>query len=200
MIFSETTMKAFTNYSRLLAATILTLGLGACGGYTSVDLGGSVTGLTTDGLVLANGGSTVTVPANATSYRFPSQIDDHGSYNITIQSQPARLTCGVASSSGTATGVAVNWANVVCAQNTYALSGTVTGLTGSGLVLANGPSQAAIAAGATTFVFPNRVADGSVYSVVVLTQPTNPMQTCTVSNGTDTMGPADVTNIKVNCI
>lgn len=192
-------MKAFAKRCSPFVAITVALALAACGGYTAVDLGGTVTGLTTDGLVLANGSSTVTIPANATSYKFPNQIDAHSDYAISIASQPAQLTCAVSNPTGTATGVAITWANVVCTQNTYALGGTVTGLTGSGLVLTNGSSSTvAIDPGATSFVFPQRVADGTVYGVAVLTQPAG--QTCTVSNGTAVMGSADVNSIQVNCI
>lgn len=180
-----------------VCALALSLAVAACGGYTTVSLGGQVVGLTVDGLVLANGDDTVAVPANASTYNFPAQIDAHGSFNVTVKTQPPRLTCIVLNPTGAATGVAITYANVVCSPNTYALGGTVSGLTTDGLVLTNGSNQAAIAANATSFVFPTRVADGSVYGVAVLTQPAG--KTCTVANGTGTMGAADVTNIQVTC-
>ena len=105
--------------------------LAACGGYTSVKLGGRVFNLTTDGLVLANGNDTVAIPANASSYVFPGQIDTHGSFAVTIQSQPARATCGLNNASGTATGVDVTYVDVVCGPNTYTLGGTISGVTTS---------------------------------------------------------------------
>lgn len=194
-------MKSFTPAARLLAAVALVAavaGLAACGGYSSISIGGSVTGLTTDGLVLANGSNTVAVPANATSYTFPQQIGNYASYSVSIQTQPARLTCVVGNNVGTASGVDINWINVSCAPNTFALGGTVTNLTGTGLRLTNGSDTVDVAAGATTFTFPTKVADGSVYGVAVLQQPTG--QTCTVTNGTAVMGPADVTSVQVNCI
>jgi hypothetical protein len=43
----------------------------------------------------------------------------------------------------------------------------------------------------------SKVGDGYPYGVTVLTQPTN--QTCTVVNGTGTMGAGPVNNIQVNC-
>jgi RNase P/RNase MRP subunit p29 len=183
---------------RLFATTaILSASLAACGGYTTVPLGGTVFGLTIDGLVLANGNDTVAVPANATSYRFPNQIDDHGTYAITIASQPAGLTCAVSSPSGTATGVAITWANVICAVNTHGIGGTVTGLTTDGLQLTNGSDVVSVAANATSFGFAGRVAEGSVYGVAVLQQPTG--QTCSVTKGTAVMGTTDVTDIQVTC-
>ncbi|HEX7646818.1 MAG TPA: hypothetical protein VF450_05365, partial [Noviherbaspirillum sp.] len=84
-------MKSFSPVARLLAAiaAIAALaGLAACGGYSAISIGGTVVGLTTDGLVLANGSNTVAVPANATSYTFPQQIGNYASYSVSIQSQP----------------------------------------------------------------------------------------------------------------
>ena len=190
-------MKSFSPVARLLAAVALLAGLAACGGYSSISIGGNVIGLTTDGLVLANGTNTVTVPANATSYTFPQQIGNYAAYSVSIQTQPARLTCVVGNNVGTASGVDINWINVTCAPNTFTLGGTVTGLTGAGLRLTNGSDTVDVAAGATTFTFPTKVPDGSVYGVAVLQQPSG--QTCTVTNGTATMGPADVATVQVTC-
>ena len=39
----------------------------------------------------------------------------------------------------------------------------------------------------------------TAYDLTVQTQPTNPSQTCSVSNGTGTIGTSDVTNITVIC-
>ncbi len=182
---------------RIGAALALLVGLAACGGYTKVNLGGSVSGLVTSGLVLINGTDTVTVPANATSYVFPAQIDDHGKFAVAIQSQPARYTCFVSGGTGLATGIPITSANVICNVNTFTVGGTITGLSSSGLTLVNGSDNLTIDAAATSFTFANNVADGSVYGVTVLTQPTG--QICTVSNGTATMTGAGVDNISVSC-
>lgn len=180
-----------------LAALALTVVLAACGGYTSVKLGGPVYNLTTDGLVLANGNDTIAIPANSTSYTFPGEIDAHGSFAVTIKSQPARATCGLLNQTGTATGVNVTYVAVTCSPNTYTVGGTVTGATADGLVLTNGSDQAIVAANATTFTFPTRVPDGNIYGVAVLANP--PGKTCQVLNGTGTMGAANVTNVQVTC-
>jgi hypothetical protein len=192
-------MTSSKTYFQRLAVCVAIAGLAGCGGYTSVDLGGTVTGLVTDGLVLANGSDTVAVPSGATSYKFPHQIGTHDAYSITVQAQPANYTCGVSSAQGTASGLSIDYANVTCAKTRHILSGTISGLTGSGLVLANGSDQVSVAAGATTFTFPTTVAELDTYGIVVLTQPTNPSQTCTVQNGTATMGSSNPTNITVSC-
>jgi hypothetical protein len=64
-------------------------------------LGGSVTGLTQDQLVLTNGSLTATIPANATSFTFPSPVYDGFNYGVTVLQQPQGLTCTVANPVGT---------------------------------------------------------------------------------------------------
>ena len=191
-------MKSVMSSFRPLVAMTVALGLSACGGYTTVPLGGKVTGLTSDGLVLANGNSTVAVPANATSYTFPDQIGDQSEYTVTVQKQPARLTCSLVNATSRATGIPIDWVNVSCVPNTYTLGGSITGLTVNGLELVNGSDTVSVSAGSTSFVFPTPVADGAVYGVAVLSQP--PGLTCSVVNGTAVMGSANVTNVQVNCM
>lgn len=191
-------MQKFSVHFRLALAMAMAAGLAACGGqHTAIDLGGTVTGLTRDGLVLANGNSTIAIPANATSYKFPEQIGNFDSYNVTVVSQPTGLTCNLANPKALATGIPITWVNVTCAQNTYTLGGTVSGLTAGPLVLVNGTDTVSIAANSTSFVFTNPVAQGAVYGVAVLTQP--PGLTCSVVNGTAVMGSGNVTGVQVSC-
>src|SRR6266705_4998158 len=83
---------------------------------------------------------------------------------------------------------------------TYTIGGTVTGLTGSGLVLQlNGGGNLPVNANATAFTFVTQLAAGAMYNVSVLTQPTNPSQTCTVSNGSGNVGSASVASISISC-
>lgn len=83
-------------------------------------------------------------------------------------------------------------------QATYAVGGTVSGLAGSGLVLQNnGGSRLSIAANGA-FTFAAGVTGGAAYSVTVQTQPLNPTQVCTVTNGTGTAN-APVSNISITC-
>ena len=191
-------MKTFLAYLRSSSlALTCAIGLAACGGYSALMLGGSVSGLTNSGLVLANGSNTVSVPANATSYSFPNQVDIGSAFHVTVQSQPQHMTCVVANITGTVGTTATTNVNVACAQNTYAVGGTISGLTAAGLVLINGADALTVAANATAFTMPTKVADGSVYGITVLTQPTG--LNCSVVNGTATMGGAAVTNVQVIC-
>lgn len=194
MTFSKT-------HIRRLAMFAAIAGLAACGGYTSVDLGGTVTGLVTDGLVLQNGTNTVAIPSGATSYKFPNQIGTHEAYGVTIKTQPAYYSCVVTNTPGTASGLSITYVNVVCSKTTHPLSVTVSGLVGTGMVLANGFDQLSVTANGTN-TFPTRVAELDTYGVVVLQQPTNTdgtRQTCTVQNGTGKVGTTDPAGIAVTC-
>ncbi len=82
----------------------------------------------------------------------------------------------------------------------YTIGGTVSGLSGSGLVLQDngGDSKTITANGAFTFATP--LSFGAMYSVTVKTEPSSPAQTCTVTNGSGTMGYANVTGVTVTCV
>lgn len=80
---------------------------------------------------------------------------------------------------------------------TYSLGGSITGLTASGLVLANGTATVSPVAGASTFSFPAALASGTSYDVVVQTQPTG--EVCTVTSGSGTIGSASATAVSITC-
>jgi Galactose oxidase, central domain len=80
---------------------------------------------------------------------------------------------------------------------TYTIGGTVTGLTGTGLVLQdNGGDNLTVTANATSFNFTTAITSGGSYSVTVLTQPAG--QSCTVTSGSGT-ATANVTNVSIAC-
>src|SRR5580765_7865668 len=83
-----------------------------------------------------------------------------------------------------------------CEKPSYKIGGTVSGLTGTGLVLRNnGGDNLAISANGA-FTFSTQLKKDESYSVTVFAQPSG--QTCTVTNGTGT-AKGNVTNIGVAC-
>ena len=82
---------------------------------------------------------------------------------------------------------------------TFTIGGTVTGLTGTGLVLQNNSGDDLIISADGSFSFATALADASTYQVSVSTQPSSPSHTCTVSNGSGTVAGAAVSNVAVNC-
>ncbi len=160
-------------------------------------VGGSVSGLTTSGLVLANGGDTVIVAANATNFALPTAVAEGAAYAVTVQSQPTGLTCAAASATGTMGSSDVSNVAVTCATNSYTLGGTISGLGGNGLVLANGTDTLSVAANATVFTMPAAVPFGAGYAVVAQSQPK--WVQCSASNGSGTMPASAVSNVAVSC-
>jgi 6-phosphogluconolactonase (cycloisomerase 2 family) len=82
--------------------------------------------------------------------------------------------------------------------NGHTIGGSVTGLTGAGLILQDNDSYLEVAQSGT-FTFPQGIATGATYAVTVWTQPSNPAQACSVSNGSGSVGSTDVTNVAVAC-
>jgi hypothetical protein len=161
------------------------------------NLGGSISGLSASGLVLANGTDTLTVNVNATSFTMPTKVAYGSHYAVTVQSPPTGLSCTVSDGSGTMPAKAVTTVAIVCADQSYLLGGAISGLTASGLVLTNGGDTRAVSSGATSFNMPTEVAYGSHYAVSVQTQPTG--LNCTVSNATGTMPAGPVYTVIVMC-
>jgi len=172
----------------------------ACGSdYT---IGGTVTGLQGSGLVLEdNGGDDLTITGTGTvSFTFKTP---QSAYNVTVKAQPTTptQTCAVIGGTGTAsanvTSVQVNCGAV------YSIGGTVTGLAGTGLVLqdtlGNVKDQLTITGtGTVPFTFNVPAPANSTYAVTVATQPINPAQTCSVTNGTGT-ATGSVNTVQVVC-
>ena len=78
----------------------------------------------------------------------------------------------------------------------YSISGSITGLTASGLVLQNNSTDdLTVSSGATSFTFTTRTT--GTYSVTVKTQPTG--LTCSLTNASGT-ATADVTDIAISCV
>ncbi len=164
-------------------------------------IGGTVSGLAGTGLVLRNnGGDNLSINANG-GFTFTTPVASGDNYAVTVFTQPSNptQTCVVSNGAGTVGAANVTNVAVNCTTNTFSIGGTVSGLAGTGLVLRNngGNNLAINANGAFTFTTP--VASGAAYAVTVFTQPSNPTQTCVVSNGAGTVGAANVTNVAVNC-
>ena len=85
------------------------------------------------------------------------------------------------------------------AAGNFTIGGTVSGLTTSGLVLANGSQTVVVSPGGASFKFPEKLADGETYAVVIQVQPTERDQTCTASGGRGTVASADVSTVSVSC-
>ncbi len=80
----------------------------------------------------------------------------------------------------------------------FTVGGTVTGLAGSGLTIANLSRTQPISANGS-FQLDTPLATGSVYLIQVTAQPQNPRQSCVVTNGEGTVANANITNVQITC-
>src|SRR5436309_502811 len=161
-------------------------------------VGGTISGLSGTVVLQNNGGDNLTISVNG-GFAFAAALANASPYAVTVFAQPAGQTCTVANGSGTVAGANVTNVTVTCAANTFSVGGTVSGLIGTGLVLQdNGGDNLPVSANGT-FTFSTAIASGAAYSVTVLTQPTNPSQSCTVTNGSGTVASTNVTNVAVAC-
>ena len=168
---------------------------------TSFRVGGTVTNLTGTGLKLRlNRGANLLVTGNG-PFQFGTPLADGDAYAVTVTAQPAGQDCTVRNGSGIIAGDNVGDVGVDCATpvETYTVGGRVSGLAGSGLVLLlNGSANLPVLANGS-FTFPGGLPGGTPYTVTVATQPSAPVQTCSIAGGTGMIGTADIDDIAVTC-
>src|SRR5690242_9306812 len=158
-------------------------------------VGGTVSGLSGSVVLQDNGADNLTISVNG-GFTFPTALANASQYNVTILTQPSARTCTVAHGVGTMSGANVTNVTVTCATNTFSVGGTVSGLTGTLVLRVNGGNNLSVSANGP-FTFTTPLADGSPYSVTVLTQPAG--QSCSVAGGTGTIAGANVTSVSVSC-
>jgi Galactose oxidase, central domain len=185
----------------LVGALLLT----ACGGSnggggatTVLTVGGSVTGLVSGTSVeLENGGKTAIITANG-SYSVTGSFISGASYDVTVAQQPAGSNCVVTNGSGTVRSANISNVLVTCTPNTYAVSGTLSGLlSGRSLVLQDNGGNSTTVSSSGSFSFSSAVPSGGNYAVTIMTQPAG--QNCSVSNGSGVVGAANITNVSISC-
>ncbi|HEX3849123.1 MAG TPA: hypothetical protein VHV81_17210 [Steroidobacteraceae bacterium] len=186
---------SITNGSAVLGAARVTNVAVVCA-VNTYSAGGTVSGLAGTVVLQNNGADSLTLGANGV-FTFATAIAEGGGYNVTVLTQPVAQTCSVANGSGTNVGSNVTNIAVTCSQNAYTVGGTVSGLNGTVVLQNNGADNDSITINGP-FTFSTPVAEGSSYNATVLTQPA--AQTCTVTNGSGTMGGSNVTNVGVSCV
>jgi trimeric autotransporter adhesin len=168
---------------------------------SSFTVSGNVSGLAGAGLVLElNGGNDLPIAADG-SFTFATPLTSGSQYRVRVAAQPVNPTqvCTVTGGEGTIGSTNVNNVRVNCASNTFSVSGTVNGLMGRGLVLRNNGADDLAVNADGAFRFQTQLASGAQYNVTVRTQPSDPSQSCTVTNARGTIGDADVSNVVVSC-
>lgn len=166
---------------------------------TTFTIAGSVSGLGNGSQLLLqnNSADPTTISANG-SFSFSTPVSYNGSYTVTVATQPTGQTCTV--SNGTGSGVTSNitQVSVTCTNNTYTVSGSVTGLGSGGQVtLQNNSADPITVNGNSLFTFPTPIAYNGSYNVTVGTQPTG--RTCSVNNGTGSGVVSDISDVAIVC-
>ena len=188
-----------TNSSGTVGSANVTNVAVACAGAKTFTIGGTVSGLISGRSVtlLDNGTNSLTVSANG-PFTFTTALASGATYSVTVGTQPSGEACTVTNGSGTVGSANVTNVAVACTANKYTIGGTVSGLSASTSVtlLDNGTNSLTVSANGA-FTFTTALASGATYSVTVGTQPTG--ETCTVTNGSGTVGSANVTNVVVAC-
>jgi Putative esterase len=133
------------------------------------------------------------------------QLTATGSTISFLQNGVSRITVSDTSITGGAPGImtygqgtADNWVGGGAGGSTptYAVGGSVSGLSGTVVLQDNGGDNLSVSANGP-FSFATKLAGGAAYNVTVKTNPSG--QTCSVTNGSGTIGSADVTNVAVSC-
>jgi len=162
--------------------------------YTVV---GIASGLQGSGLVLQlNGAENLSVSADG-FFTFTTLLLSGAAYNVTVLSNPTHPNqlCTLSGSSGTIANFSP-FVSVSCV-NVYSIGGSVSGLTGAGLVLRNNCGNNLPISAAGGFAFPARQAGDTTFGVSVFSQPAG--QICVVTKGAGNVGSADVTDVAVAC-
>ena len=171
-----------------------------CAATPTYTIGGTVSGLSGAGLVLSLNAGSQTLPVSTNgAFTFPTAVANGTAYTVTVGTQPAGQACTVANGSGTVAGANVTNVAVTCANNTYSVGGTVSGLVGNSVTLSLNGTESLPVASNGSFTFSTMLAGGAAYAVTVQTQPTSPSLVCSVANGSGTIAAANVGNVAVTC-
>lgn len=169
---------------------------------TTFTIGGTISGLEGEGLLLETDGDTVSVAKADKTFSFPKRLATGARFDVTVKAQPSgpAQTCVVTNGEG-AVSANVSNVTVACSTNTYPVSVNVVGLEAAGLVLSNNGGDdlpvTAAPPGAVTATFTTEVASGKPFKVAIKSQPTR--QACKMSGGEGTVVAGPVTTVTVNC-
>lgn len=151
-------------------------------------VGGTISGLSGSVVLRLNGANELTVSA-AGDFEFPTALANGATYTVSFARQPDTQVCGISAPTGTIAGADVT--NVAVSCSAFTISGSVAGLTGSGLVLQlNNRNDLTVDAGSTGFTFPSTATlDGTIiYNLHIKEQPAG--QTCTIVRAVGFVTPA----------
>lgn len=154
------------------------------------------------GLTLSNNGEELSIPSNGI-YTFNNRFRNGDTYDVTISKQPSSppQSCSVTGGRGSFLQSDVNLIQVECGVALATISGTATGLSGTGLQLSYTGSGAptVYAISSTSFALPAQ-SPNSPYTISISSQPTSPWQTCTITSPLTGTIPTLGLNISISCV
>jgi hypothetical protein len=163
---------------------------------------GSVTGLVASQIsIQSNKDDQITIEADG-RFVFPAAFENGSTYQVLIINQPEAQTCSITNANGQIVDEDVTDVAIVCENNpppqgSYSVSGTVSGLTTSQIVIQSNLADEITIDVDGNFVFPTDFENGSDYEVTILLQPQT--LTCTATNATGKISNAGVTDITIMC-
>ncbi len=186
-------------------------------------IGGSVTGLAGDGLVLQNNlGDDLSIAANG-SFVFTATQVGGANYSISVLSNPTGLsqTCAVTNETGTMAAANVTDVLVSCTTDSFTVSGNLVGLNQDNIIVLqnNGTDDLTLTSNGP-YNFNTPIPDGSNYLVSLLSfeighgaaqttaagkgqiKPTaglRPAQDCMVTSGAGVLAGSNVVDVQVSC-
>lgn len=161
-------------------------------------IGGSVTNLTTDGLVInLDGRESLAISSGSTSYTFAELLPDYTSHTASIKSQPAGQICSLSSTYTSVWGSSVSDLNVTCSNGPHQIGGSAIGVTATGLSLSLSGGETINVPADGSFNFSTLLSDGMNYTVAIASQPAE--QVCSISNESGYNLIASVSNVLVAC-
>lgn len=172
-------------------------------------IGGSLSGYTGGNgavKVALNGGEPLSLTADG-NFAFATRLASGASYNVALASVPETLVCTLTNGSGLVASTDVTSVAVACVPATAGVSFTVSGLVlpdsvtvqlnGSSVNLLPAASRRVTRTANGSASFDVAVPVGSSYQVVIAQQAVG--NTCSVTNGSGTMGTSGVSNVLVSC-
>lgn len=166
---------------------------------STYSIGGTISGLMGTVILQDNDGDDLSVTADG-DFTFITTLVDATTYSVSVLTNPSGQTCSASSNAGTVAGADVTSVVVNCSSNShsYNVGGTISGLgVGKSIILQVNSGDDLTISEDGSFQFATALADGTAYTISVLTNPS--VQTCIASNNTGTVAGANVTSVVVTC-
>lgn len=164
-------------------------------------IGGTLLGLATgNSITLRNNGGDDLIQSMNGSFTFATSVPSGQPYAVAVVANPTSpisQSCVISNATGIVGGADIIDVEVTCTTNAFTIGGSVSGLTGTGLVLRNNGTDDLSITENGGFTFAAPIASGATYAVTVETQRAG--QICSVSAGAGTVGENNVTEVQVTC-